>query len=106
MARICERAGAELVLPFRPGDDPAALPMDISRLYLDPMVGFGTTREEDVELLRSVGELAKVGRVLVGASRKRIVKKLTPGEGPRGEPRNRRMERRSGRERRSRTRRP
>ena len=29
-----------------------------------------------------------------------------PGEGPRGEPRNRRMERRSGRERRSRTRRP
>ena len=67
MARICERAGAELVLPFRPGDDPAALPMDISRLYLDPMVGFGTTREEDVELLRSVGELAKVpGKDLAG----------------------------------------
>ena len=82
MARICERAGAELVLPFRPGDDPAALPMDISRLYLDPMVGFGTTRAEDVELLRSVGELAKVGRVLVGASRKRIVKKLTGAKVP------------------------
>ena len=41
------------------------------------MIGFGTTREEDLELLRSVGELAKKGRVLVGASRKRIVKKLT-----------------------------
>ena len=44
--------------------------------YLDPMIGFGTTREEDVELLRSIPELAKKGRVLVGASRKRIVKKL------------------------------
>jgi len=49
----------------------------LSRLYLDPLIGFGTTREEDVELLRSVPELAKKGRVLVGASRKRIVKKLT-----------------------------
>ena len=47
-----------------------------SSLYLDPMIGFNTTREEDVELLRSIPELAKKGRVLVGASRKRIVKKL------------------------------
>ena len=47
-----------------------------SNLYLDPMIGFGTTREEDVALLRSIPELAKKGRVLVGASRKRIVKKL------------------------------
>ena len=46
------------------------------RLYLDPMIGFGTTREEDLALLRSIPELAKRGRVLVGASRKRIVKKL------------------------------
>ncbi len=46
-------------------------------MYIDPMIGFGTTREEDLELLRSVPELAKRGRVLVGASRKRIVKKLT-----------------------------
>jgi dihydropteroate synthase len=41
------------------------------------MIGFGTTREEDLELLRSVPELAKKARVLVGASRKRLVKKLT-----------------------------
>ena len=47
-----------------------------SRLYLDPMIGFNTTREEDIDLLRSIPELAKKGRVLVGASRKRIVKKL------------------------------
>jgi len=61
----------------------SALPLQLStstyqrRIYLDPMIGFGTTREEDLELLRSVPELAKRGRVLVGASRKRIVKKLT-----------------------------
>ena len=48
-----------------------------SRIYIDPMIGFGTTREEDLKLLRSVPELAKKARVLVGASRKRLVKKLT-----------------------------
>ena len=52
-----------------------------SNLYLDPMIGFGTTREEDLELLKSIPELAKRGRVLVGASRKRIVKKLTGEKG-------------------------
>ena len=41
------------------------------------MIGFGTTREEDLELIRGVAELAKKGRVLVGASRKRIVRALT-----------------------------
>ena len=49
---------------------------NLSNFYLDPMIGFNTTREEDVELLRSIPELAKKGRVLIGASRKRIVKKL------------------------------
>lgn len=48
-----------------------------SRLYLDPMIGFGTTREEDLKMLQSIRELAQKGRVLVGASRKRIVKRLT-----------------------------
>ncbi len=48
-----------------------------SSLIIDPMIGFGTTREEDLRLLQEIPELAKKGRVLVGASRKRIVKKLT-----------------------------
>ena len=52
---------------------------NLSNVYIDPMIGFNTTREEDIELLRSIPELAKKGRVLVGASRKRIVKKR-PGE--------------------------
>ncbi len=45
--------------------------------YIDPMIGFGTSREDDLTLLRSIPELAKRGPVLIGASRKRIVKKLT-----------------------------
>ena len=70
-----ERQHVELVMPASVfgmvGEDL------LSRIYIDPMIGFGTTREEDLELLRSVPELAKKARVLVGASRKRLVKKLT-----------------------------
>lgn len=77
MLQLCAENGAELVIPAKflgtvPSGSAGTVP-----LYIDPMIGFGTTREEDLELLRSVPELAKKGRVLVGASRKRIVKKLT-----------------------------
>ena len=79
MIRICEKGGAELVVPAKWMDGPhsrgGGLPAE--RMYIDPMVGFGTTREEDLEMLRAIPELAKRGRVLVGASRKRIVKRLT-----------------------------
>ena len=90
MARICAKSGAELIIPHRltgsvptqTGSVPAVFAavcavMPRERVYLDPMIGFGTSREEDIDLLRSVPELAKLGHVLVGASRKRIVKKLT-----------------------------
>ena len=85
MAAICAKNNAELVIPcrisdFSKGTVPifaGTVPLDAGRLYLDPMIGFGTTREEDLEILRSISELAKRGRVLVGASRKRIVKRLT-----------------------------
>ena len=76
MFDICAKSGAELVIPSASlGTVPSeggTVP-----IYLDPMIGFGTTREEDLALIRTVPELAKKGRVLGGASRKRIVKKLT-----------------------------
>ncbi len=76
MYDICAKSGAELVIPT---SAMGTVPIETGTvpIYLDPMIGFGTTRDEDLELLRSVPELAKRGRVLVGASRKRIVKKLT-----------------------------
>ena len=80
MMKLLEGNAVELVVPWRAGDEDVRRETEdasvASRLYLDPMIGFNTTREEDVELLRSIPELAKRGRVLVGASRKRIVKKL------------------------------
>lgn len=82
MLALCRESGAALVLPSsredlldRRGD---------CTLYLDPMIGFGTTREDDLALLKGVRELAKRAPVVVGASRKRIVRKLAgetqPGE--------------------------
>ena len=77
MAKLLAGNAVELVLPPSAlAQIPDAQPL-LPRLYLDPMIGFGTTREEDVALLRSIPELAQKGRVLIGASRKRIVKKLT-----------------------------
>lgn len=78
MVEICAKGGASLVMPAKCFDKMSVSgQLDGIRLYLDPMIGFGTTREEDLELLRGIPELAKKGPVLVGASRKRIVKKLT-----------------------------
>lgn len=75
MLRICAKNGAELVIPAK---SLGSVPTELGSvpLYLDPMIGFGTTREEDLALLQSIPELARHGRVLIGASRKRIVKKL------------------------------
>ena len=81
MLKLLEGNDVELVVPCRlSGEEVRRKAEDAgvaSRLYLDPMIGFNTTREEDIALLQSIPELAKRGRVLVGASRKRIVKKLT-----------------------------
>ncbi len=76
MASLVAQRGGELVIP---ASAEASIPGDAKSVsvYLDPMIGFGTTREEDLELLRSIPDLARRGRVLVGASRKRIVKRLT-----------------------------
>ena len=83
MLGILERnPDVELVVPAKVIDSQlptlnSQLSAFVSRLYLDPMIGFGTTREDDLRLLQEIPELAKRGRVLIGASRKRIVKKLT-----------------------------
>ncbi len=84
IAALCTKKGADLVVPWRLGwtKDDCGYTLDELRTqgldpYLDPMIGFGTDRDEDLKLLRSLPELAKLGRVLIGASRKRIVKKLT-----------------------------
>ena len=76
MLQICSKNGAELVIPAK-SLGPVPKSLGSVPIYLDPMIGFGTTREEDLEILQTIPELAKKGRVLIGASRKRIVKRLT-----------------------------
>ena len=47
------------------------------QMVLDPGIGFGTTREEELEMIRSVGSFKDLGyAVLIGASRKRITGEL------------------------------
>lgn len=52
------------------------------QILLDPMIGFGTTREEDIALLGGIRRLAQKAPVLVGVSRKRVIGALTGAEDP------------------------
>lgn len=73
-----KREKLELVLPATTPEPIIARAREAGiKYYLDPMIGFGTTREEDLAMLRNIAELTARGPVLVGASRKRIVQTLT-----------------------------
>jgi len=44
-------------------------------IILDPGIGFGKTWQQDLEMLRRLGELKELGRpVLIGPSRKSLIK--------------------------------
>ncbi len=53
-----------------------------SQLVIDPMIGFGTTREEDIALLGGIRRLAQRAPVLVGVSRKRVIGAITGADDP------------------------
>jgi dihydropteroate synthase len=60
-----------------------ALGIARGRIVVDPGIGFGKTREQDLLLLNRLPLLAGIGcRVLVGASRKRLVGWVTGAEQP------------------------
>ena len=69
-------SGVQVVLPSSWALEGGRL-SELSDFYVDPMIGFGTTREEDIRLLRSLESLSSRARVLAGVSKKRIIKKLT-----------------------------
>ncbi|HVR44238.1 MAG TPA: dihydropteroate synthase [Thermoanaerobaculia bacterium] len=54
-----------------------------SRIMVDPGLGFGKTFEHNVEILARVGELRELGPVVIGASRKGFIGRLTGREGGR-----------------------
>ncbi|HPR67719.1 MAG TPA: dihydropteroate synthase [Kiritimatiellia bacterium] len=56
------------------------LDLDPARFILDPGIGFGTTRPQDAAILDHLSPLVSLGfPVLIGLSRKRIVRTLHPG---------------------------
>ena len=56
--------------------------IDEERIWLDPGIGFGKTDQHNFELLRGLGELARLGRPLVvGTSRKGFIGR-TDGSAP------------------------
>ena len=57
----------------------AELGLAPERLVVDPGIGFGTTRPQDAAILDNLAPLAALGHpVLIGLSRKRIVRALHP----------------------------
>jgi dihydropteroate synthase len=75
------------VVRFLAGSIELALEAGVAweRIIIDPGIGFGTTPEENLTLLRRLGELRALGRpILLGTSRKstigRVLGGLPPGE--------------------------
>jgi dihydropteroate synthase len=59
-----------------------ALGVDPGQVVLDPGIGFGKTAEQNLTLIRRLGELADLGRpLLVGASRKSFLAKAVEKSG-------------------------
>ena len=80
MWTLAEETGCGIIVPRRPGEEPSAEETRLAeQVMIDPEIGFGTTREEDIALLGALRRLAMTGRVCVGVSRKRLVKKLVGG---------------------------
>jgi len=91
MLALAAHTGCGLILPCRSEGEYRALLAEgadlrspksevkgpTTRLLIDPMIGFGTTREEDLALLGALPRLARIAPVCVGVSRKRLIKKLT-----------------------------
>ena len=107
LAALCADRGCEVVLMHMLGDprtmqdDPrygdvvddvrafladrvgAAIAAGIAeeRIWVDPGIGFGKTLDHNLALLRRLGELRELGRpILVGASRKTFIGKITGRE--------------------------
>lgn len=94
MARVAAEHGAAVVLMHnRDEADPALDILDVvkrflsrsveialaaglkeDQIVLDPGIGFGTTREQEMQLIARLGELKALGfPILLGASRKRFI---------------------------------
>ncbi len=83
MADLARKTGCGLVIPvkaikgFEKFERLEGFEGIEQQVMIDPMIGFDTTREEDLALMGALRRLAQIAPVLVGVSRKRLIKKLT-----------------------------
>ena len=71
MWQLVEESGCGFVVPVKDYRPVGA------QVLQDPMIGFGTTREEDIAMLGALRGLTAEGPVLVGVSRKRVIGTLS-----------------------------
>lgn len=50
--------------------------IDKNKIILDPGIGFGKTMEQNIEVIRRIGEICDMGRILLGTSRKGFIGKI------------------------------
>ncbi|MGN0851913.1 MAG: dihydropteroate synthase [Kiritimatiellia bacterium] len=83
MFALARQTGCGLVIPVPRTPLREAIPDDLrAQTLVDPMIGFGTTREQDLALLGGLRELARQAPVLVGVSRKRLIGAITRTASP------------------------
>ena len=83
MAKIVRESGVAVICRCRSKEDyERAVEMvgDRQRVLFDPMIGFGTTRREDLELMERIPEFSRFAPVVAAVSRKRIIRTLAGGE--------------------------
>lgn len=77
--RLARASGCGLVIPV-PDTPP---PEDLrGQILVDPMIGFASTRQEDLARLAGLDALARRYPVLVGVSRKRLIGMITKTTSP------------------------
>ncbi|MDF0029959.1 dihydropteroate synthase, partial [Staphylococcus pseudintermedius] len=70
-----------LVMLLKQANKAVLAGIDRERIWLDPGIGFATTREEEQEVMSRLDELVATGyKVLLATSRKRLIKFLLGGD--------------------------
>ena len=83
MAKVVRESGAAVICRCRSKEDyesAVGLVGDRDRVLFDPMIGFGTSRAEDLELMARIPDFARFAPVVAAVSRKRIIRALAGGE--------------------------
>jgi len=83
MAKVVRESGAAVVCRCRSKEDydrAVGLVGDKDRVLFDPMIGFGTSRAEDLELMAHIPDFSRFAPVVAAVSRKRIIGTLAGGD--------------------------